>query len=285
MRQSSLKNIVVLNLAMLFLSTSGPFGRYVDMSPPLTIFWRSAPAALLLLILCRALGFPLTLSSPQDRRTLLLGGFLMGVHWVTYFYALRWSNVAIGMLSLFTYPVLTAFLEPLILKTPFRRIHILLGFMMLIGVYFLVPDFNLSGSDTKAIGMGLLSSLAYSLRNILMKKPIAQYNGLVLMLYQILVVIALLFPIFLLQGPGPIQTQWPGILGLALLTTVIGHTLFLSSFRHLSITTASILSCVQPILGIIIAAIFLKEYPVGSTYIGGSIILLAVLIEVSQKKR
>lgn len=51
---------------------------------------------------------------------LILAGLFMGIHWVTYFYALQWSNVAIGMLSLFTYPVITAFLEPLFFKTHFK---------------------------------------------------------------------------------------------------------------------------------------------------------------------
>ena len=64
----------------------------------------------------------------------------MTTHWVTYFYALQWSNVAIGMLSLFTYPVITALLEPLILKTKFQKHHLILGFIVLIGVYFLAPD-------------------------------------------------------------------------------------------------------------------------------------------------
>ena len=40
----------------------------------------------------------------------------MGGHWITYFYALKFSNVAIGMLSLYTFPVMTALLEPFFIK-------------------------------------------------------------------------------------------------------------------------------------------------------------------------
>ena len=54
----------------------------------------------------------------------------MGTHWVTYFYALQWSNVAIGMLSLFTYPVITALLEPLFFNTRFQLRHLILGALL-----------------------------------------------------------------------------------------------------------------------------------------------------------
>jgi len=43
----------------------------------------------------------------------------MGGHWITYFYALKLSNVAIGMLSLFAYPIFTALLEPFFIKVKF----------------------------------------------------------------------------------------------------------------------------------------------------------------------
>ena len=57
----------------------------------------------------------------------------MAVHWVTYFYALKLSNVALGVLSLYTFPIIIALLEPLFLKVKFDPIYILLGLMVLIG--------------------------------------------------------------------------------------------------------------------------------------------------------
>ena len=44
----------------------------------------------------------------------------MGTHWIIYFISLKLSNVAIGMLSVFTYPVITAFLEPILLGNKFK---------------------------------------------------------------------------------------------------------------------------------------------------------------------
>jgi drug/metabolite transporter (DMT)-like permease len=80
----------------------------------------------------------------------------MGLHWITYFYSLQLSNVAIGMLSLFTYPVMTSLLEPVFLKTQFSKMHLLLGVLVLIGIYFLAPSFDTENDYFLAILIGLL---------------------------------------------------------------------------------------------------------------------------------
>ena len=74
-------------------------------------------------------------------------------------------------------------------------------------------------------------------------------------------------------------------MALAVLTTAIGHTMFLMTFKHFNITTVSILSSVQPIYGIIIGAIFLSEIPKGTTILGGILILSSVVIESIRSKK
>ncbi len=272
------RDFLELNLAMLFISTSGALGRYIDMPVPVIIGFRALMACVLLFLYCRWKNISFNTSS-KDKPTIILSGVLMGLHWVTYFYSLKLSNVAIGMLSIFTYPVITALLEPILLKTKFQKIHLLLAFLVLVGIYFLVPDLDFSNSYTKAVLLGILSALCYSLRNIIMKTKVASYNGSVLMWYQLVVVSLLLLPFIWLMDSSGIKEQWLPTLTLALLTTAIGHTLFLQSFKRFSITTASIISSVQPVYGIIIGMIFLGEIPVFSTIIGGILILTSVVIE------
>ncbi|WP_025739809.1 DMT family transporter [Aquimarina pacifica] len=273
-----IRYLIELNLAMLFISTSGALGRYIDMPVPVIIGFRAIMAGILLFVFClwKRISFD---TEPNDRPTIFLGGILMGLHWITYFYSLKLSNVAIGMLSIFTYPVITALLEPLLLKTKFQKIHLLLALLVLIGIYFLVPDLNLNNSYTKAVGLGVLSAFCYSLRNLIMKTKINSYNGSVLMWYQLVVISLFLLPFLFFMDSSGIKEQWQPTLILALLTTAIGHTLFLVSFKRFSITTASIISSIQPVYGIIIGILFLGEIPVLSTIIGGILILISVIIE------
>jgi len=209
----------------------------------------------------------------------------MGGHWITYFYSLQLSNVALAMLSLFTFPVITALLEPLFIKVKFNPVHIFLGFIVLVGIYILVPDFDLNGSQTKGVLLGLLSALFYSLRLLLLKQHVDKYNGSMLMFYQIIILSVVLVPVLFTMETSGIKTQFPFVLLLALLTTAIGHTLFLQSLKYFTASTASIISSIQPIFGIILAYFFLNEIPTWNTFWGGFLILSTVVIESIRSRK
>ncbi len=277
-KKQYLKNLIQLNFAVLIISTSGTLGRYIDLPVPLIILLRALIGGVFLYLFCRwkKLSFKI---HKKDQRTIFLSGVLMGIHWIAYFISLKLSSVAIGMLSVFTYPIITAFLEPLMLNIKFKKSNLLLGLMVLTGIYFLVPEFSLKNDEFKAIGFGVFSALCYSIRNIYMKSKSTEYEGSILMVYQLIIVSVLLSPVFFVYDITGLKSSLPAILILALLTTATGHTLFIYSFRNFTISTASIISSIQPVYGIIIGMIVLGEYPALNTIFGGVLILGTVLIE------
>lgn len=277
--KSHLNHLLWLTVATIFISTSGALGRYIDMPTPVIIWWRSALAAIFLLLFCYYKGINLKIENNKDRWTFVLASIFMGAHWITYFYALKLSNVALGMLSLFTFPVLIALLEPLFTKVKFDPIHIVLGIIVLIGIYILAPDFDLKSSQLQGILLGLLSALCYALRILILKNKVVKYNGTMLMFYQVVILAILLVPALFLLDTENIKTQYPYVLLLALLTTAIGHTLFINSLKYFKASTASIIGSSQPIFGIIIAYFFLNEIPTIHTFVGGALILSTVVIE------
>lgn len=270
---------------MLCISTSGALGRYINLPPPLTIWYRAGFALLFLGIFCFWKKYSFRFDMKKHGFTLFLTGVLMATHWVTYFYALKWSNVAIGMLSLFTYPIMTALLEPVFLKTKFQNSHLLLGGMILLGIYFLVPSFDLNDSMTQGLLIGLFSALSYAIRNLILKTKIDNFNGSTLMFYQMSVTVLMLLPVLFFYNNENVFSQIPYIIFLGLVTTAIGHTLFLNSFKHFTVSTASIMSSIQPIFGIIIAIIFLNEIPSWRSAIGGALILATVVIESLRSRK
>ncbi|MDC6388362.1 DMT family transporter [Maribacter sp. PR1] len=286
MNRTHLSHLLELNLAMLCIATSGPLGRYVDLPVPLITGIRGLIAFVLLVLFCKWRNISLKVDK-QDLPITIVTGVLMATHWLFYFYALQWSNVAIGMLSLFTYPVITAFLEPIILKSKLQKMHLVLGGLVLMGIYFLSPNFNLEDSNTIAIFMGLISALSYALRNIILKLKVEKYQGTTLMVYQTGTIGVLMLPALFLTPINDMLGQWEGLLALGVITTAVGHSLFLMTFKHFSITTVSILSSVQPIYGILIGVVFLNEIPKTTTIIGGALILSSVVIESyrSSKKK
>ncbi len=277
-KQSYIKNLLELNLAVLFISTSGVLGRYIDLPVPFIIFARALLAGFLLFSYAKYKGLNFTIDS-KDKISLLIGGAFLGAHWITYFYALKLSNVAIALISLYTFPVITAILEPIMLKQKIQKVHLMLGLVVLIGIYFIVPDFNLENRYFYGICLGLLSAVLYSLRNIMLKSKVNKYNQSIVMLYQLSAITVLLLPTTILFDNTQLMDYLPSLFLLALLTTAIGHTLFVSSIKKFSITSASLISSLQPIYGIILAFLILNEVPQANTILGGGLIISCVIFE------
>ncbi|WP_075341425.1 DMT family transporter [Tenacibaculum agarivorans] len=284
MGNNYLKNLLGLLLATFFISTSGVLGRYIAMPSEVIIFFRAAFAMIILFVFLKLKKEPLSLKSKDHFLPFLVSGVFMGVHWVTYFYALKLSNVAIGMLSLYTFPVLIAFLEPFFLKVKFDPIYIIFGILVLLGLYILSPEFTFESTTTIGILFGLVSALCYAIRILILKRYVNQYNGVVLMFYQTVIISICLFPTLFFMDISGVQSQLPFLLLLAFLTTAIGHSLMVYSLQFFSASTTSIISSVQPIFGIILAFIFLHEMPTWNTFLGGSLILITIILEVFRKK-
>ncbi|MCI2228642.1 DMT family transporter [Polaribacter sp. MSW13] len=285
MKQTHLKNIFGLTLATLFISTSGVLGKYIAMPTEVIVWFRAFLAMVFLYVFCKYKKISLTIKSSKDYKPFLISGVLMAAHWITYFYALKLSNVALGILSLYTFPIIIALLEPLFLKVKFNPIYILLGLMVLTGLYILTPEFNIESSQVKGILFGVFSAFCYAVRILILKQHVTNYNGTMLMFYQTAIVTILLLPTLFFMDLSGLKNQFPYLVLLAFLTTAVGHSLMLHSLKFFSASTASIISSLQPVFGIILAFFFLKEIPTINTFLGGSLILLTVVVESIRSRK
>jgi drug/metabolite transporter (DMT)-like permease len=282
---SHLKNLSSLVIATLFISTSGVLGKYIAMPSEVIVWFRSAFAMIFLFVFCKFRNINLKVLDTKTHLPLIISSLFMAGHWITYFYALKLSNVAIGMLSLFTFPVITALLEPVFLKTKFNPIHIVLGIIVLIGIYILAPEFDLESSDVKGILFGVLSALCYAIRVLILKQHVHNYHGSMLMFYQTSVITIVMIPVLFFMDLSGFQSQFPYLLLIALLTTAIGHSLMVHSLKFFSASATTIISSIQPIFGIILAFLFVNEIPTMNTVWGGLLILSTVFVESVRSKK
>ena len=285
MENSHVKNLSGLLLATLFISTSGVLGRYIALPTEIIIWFRASLAMLFLYVFCKYKKIDLSIKSSKDYLPFFISGIFMAVHWITYFYALKLANVALGILSLYTFPIIITLLEPLFLKVKFNPIYILFGVIVLTGLYILTPDFTMESSQVRGVLFGIFSAFCYAIRILILKKQVTKYNGSMLMFYQTLIITILLFPTLFFMDISGLESQFPFLLLLALITTAVGHSLMLHSLKFFSASTASIISSLQPIFGIILAFFFLREIPTWNTFWGGSLILLTVVIESFRSKK
>ena len=181
------KSLAGLHIANILLAGTGLFAKLIDLPAIDIIARRCLLAAVFLLIITFALKRTFVFERLRDCLLMLLCGLLMCVHWVTFFHAMQVSTVAIGMIALYTYPVMTVLVEPLWQGQRPKRIDVLCGLLVLAGVCLLVPDFSLRTGAALGVMWGLVSAATFTLRNIVQRQYLGAYRGDTAMFYQSLI--------------------------------------------------------------------------------------------------
>jgi drug/metabolite transporter (DMT)-like permease len=273
------KGLFNVHAAGLIFGGTSLFSKAIDLSALDMTAIRSVIAVSLLFIILRWRKQSLVLASNKHVLLMIITGALLGLHWITYFHAMQVSSIAIGMIALFTYPMITILLEPLLKGEKPQPADIFCGLLVIFGVFLMVPKFSLDSEVTLGILWGVFSALLFSVRNVIQRHYLSQYGGEVSIMYQGAVIV--LMTLFFVNEMPPIENTyiWVQLLVLGAVFTALPHTLFAKGLRTLNAKTVSLVSCLQPVYGTIFAFIILKEQPALTTLVGGAIIVLAAAWE------
>jgi drug/metabolite transporter (DMT)-like permease len=272
--------LIELNVAVLLFGGTSLFAKLIDLPVPYVIFGRSAIAAAALLIFAVVFRVSIRPTSRRDFLVLAGLGVLLATHWMTYFQAIRVSTVAVGIISLHTYPVITVLVEPIVDKTRLKAADAALGAAVLIGIIILVPAFSLENALSRGVLWGIGSAFVFTFRNLVVRRYVQRYSGTTLMMYQTAVSALVLLPVVAFGGGlSATASRWPGLLLLGTIFTALSQSLYASSLKSLSAKTVSIVATLLPLYSAILAAIVLGEIPSVRTIIGGSVVIGAVMLE------
>ena len=274
-----------IHIAVLFFGLAGLFGKLVNQSPTVIVFGRVLFAMAFLLPAMWYLKQSLRLNRTRDYFALLLQGFILAVHWSTFFQSIQVSTVAVGLITFSTFPIFVTFLEPVFFKEKLRPADVALALVTFTGVVLVVPAFNLDNTTTQGALWGITSGLTFALLSIMNRKYARAYSSLVVAFYQDAAAALFLLPFLFL--PAPAMTL-PDMLRLALLGivfTVVAHSLFIRGLAHVKAHTASIIASLEPVYGILAAALLLGESPAIRELAGGAIILGTALYATTRKEK
>jgi drug/metabolite transporter (DMT)-like permease len=271
------RRLAEIHTAVLLFGLAGLFGKWLTLSPLIIVLGRVALASL-------ALGFILLMSKTKIRAVrsshyfvFLILGLVLAVHWACFFKSIQVSSVAIGLLSYSTFPVFTAVLEPVVFREKLDRATVMFALITLFGVYLIVPEFSLKNASFQGILWGVLAGLTFAGLTVINRKMTRSYASPVIAFYQDLSAAVLLLPAFFVLKPA-IGLREVGLLAvLGIFCTAVAHTLFIDAMRRIRAQTASLISSLEPVYGIILAALFLREIPTLRTILGGLVILGAVM--------
>lgn len=276
---NSLKGLVAIHSAVLFLGITALFSKLISLTALEISLLRSIFAAAIILFIVLWQKNSIKLFKAKDYGIAVLLGVLLAVHWVTYFHAMQVSSVAVGVIALYTFPVITVFLEPLFHGDKPHIKDVVSALVVLLGIYLLVPEFSLSNETTQGLLWGILSALFFALRNIIQGHYFKRYTAKHSLFYQSLVTFIVLLPFSYEVIPEVTNIQWGQLLILGVFFTALPHTLFAFSLLNLKAKTVSLVACVQVVYATLFAAALLSEWPQLSTVIGGLIVVSAAMYE------
>lgn len=273
------KSLISLHLTVILLGGTALFSRLVPLSAIDITLIRSVFACVALFAFLFLAKDKVKLHCRRDYAIAVGLGILMALHWVTYFAAMQYAGVSVGMIALFTFPVITVLIEPLFEKTGLVWQDIVSALAVVAGVYLIVPESNLENEITLGVLIGIASAVLYAFRNIIHRKHFKQYSGAKAMAWQTLVISIVMLPTIGNSIAQASTHDWLMLLLLGTVFTALPHALIAASLRHLRAKTFSLIACMQPLYGVALAIIVLDESPTLSTLIGGILITSASVYE------
>lgn len=272
----------ILYLAVFLLALNGLFAKLIPLDATSITQLRSVLAGFTLLLVALLGRRRYLLDSPREYIGVYLIGAVLGLHWVSFFHSMQVSTVAIGMLSLFTYPVITVLIEPFFSKQKLQGSDLVAGLMVLLGVFVMVKDDVQAFDNAMVQGVfwGVISAFLFAMRNLLQKYYYPAVPSDRLMLHQVIAVSFML--LLFVDYPAVSELSggdWLTLLLLGMVSTAMGHTLLSYSLKHLPAKSIAMISCLQPIFATLFAWLLLQETPAFSVLAGGAIIVSVALYE------
>lgn len=209
-------------------------------------------------------------------------GFIIAVHWVTFYGAIKYSNVSITLSCFASTALFTALVEPAMTKSKVRLSELVLGLLAILGIYLI---FSFQTLYTTGIIIALISALLASIFTVMNKKLTATHDTSTIVFWEItsgFLFLTILLPFYLQIFPSPkilpgkMDFFW--LLIHSLLCTTLAFTLSMSALKELTPFTVNLAINLEPIYGIIMAFIIFhenKELSAGF-YWGTAIILVSV---------
>ena len=221
---------------------------------------------------------------------LLISGIAMGINWIFFFEAFRYTSVATATLSYYFAPVIVTVVSPLIFKEKLGPKQILCFIMSTVGLVLItgVGSYQ-STSDLIGILLGLGAATFYA-SVILINKFIKSVDGITRTFLQFLSSMVVLIPYVLLTdgiNVGTLNlTALICLLVVGIIHTALTYCMYFSSIKELSGQTVAILSYIDPLVAVAVSVVFLNESMNVWQYIGGALILgFTLLNELPQKNK
>ena len=217
-------------------------------------------------------------------------GFLIALHWLAFFKAVKVSNVSITLAMMSTGAFFTSLLEPIFFKRKIIKYEVVFGLIVIVGLYII---FKVETAYLTGILFALLSSFLGALFSIFNGMVVKTHDATIISFYELFFGVVFI-TIFIFSTDGfnvsffdLSSTDWIYILLLASVCTAYAFIAAVHIMKWISPYTLMLTTNMEPVYGIILALLILgdKEYMNPTFYLGALIILMTVIVNGIIKTR
>ena len=205
----------------------------------------------------------------------------------SYLTAIKYASAGLVALLLYLYPMFVFILSVIVLHEKATWIKIVAIIIALVGTAFTVDP---TGGQLPGILLAIAAALIYSIYIIVgtnVMKHVSAVQSSVIIFASAGTIYGILMASNGMHLPST-NSGWINILGIVLVATVIPVVAFLAGLERIGPTNAAMLSTLEPVVTVLLAAWIFGERLQSIALFGGGLILIAVIMltrgEVSEIK-
>ena len=213
-----------------------------------------------------------------------LAGIIIALHWITFFEAIKQSNISITLAMFSTGAFFASLIEPIFYKRKIIWYEFLFGIFVIVGVWLIMQT---EIQYLNGIILGISSALLSTLFNILNGKFVERYSATVISFYEFISGVVFI-SLFILLNEGGFGSDFFFIpssdyIYLFILGSVCTAYAFIAVvyvMKYISPYTVVLTYNMEPIYGILLAVLLFpnKEKMSLEFYIGAVIIISVVIL-------
>ncbi|WP_339700919.1 DMT family transporter [uncultured Marixanthomonas sp.] len=219
-----------------------------------------------------------------------LAGFIIALHWLCFFGAIKESNVSVTLAIMSTGAFFASLLEPLFYRRKIIGYEVFFGIIVISGLYLI---FNVETDYIWGIGLALASSFLGAVFTIINGALVVKHKASVISLYELFFGGLCITAYLAFQGKITSElfqlstNDWLLLLLLASVCTAYAFLASVHVMKWISPYTVMLTVNLEPVYGIILALLILgdSEHMKTEFYYGAVIIIVTVIANGIIKNR
>lgn len=291
---SKLKNYLHLHFIVLIWGFTAVLGKLISIDALPLVWYRMGIASVLILIFVVVRKYSLKVTK-RTFLTLIIAGGALALHWVTFFLAIKVSNVSIALATMSTGALFTALLEPIWYKRKMIWYELIFGAIVVLGLLII---FKVETRYGYGMGIALLSALMSVVFTLINGKLVKTERPTIISFYELMIGVFLITLFLIVQGRLDkeffwlSQNDWIFIGILASVCTAYAFIGGVHVMKYISPYTVVLTINLEPIYGIVLAFFILGDdermrpmFYIGAVLIVATVIANGILKNKDQLKK